>query len=463
MVSQALIHNALLALIIILTYPLGIVSRKLHKPLLRKFFHLFCGIIICFISYKTQFFIVAAGELLVWVSFHLPGALCLSGIMIPISGIFWIHMKRLGTLGDWTSDLSGLIMFSAWRCMFTTFNVFDGRKENIKRDVWKKLSIPEIPSFFDFFVYLYSFAGLFSGPILPFKVFIQMIEICENENEEKEDFRKALKPWIYALCECALAGLSMIIFPTNMVISEDFANMNNLRQIGVALIYTIFHSSRYVFAWFGGEAALVSQGGMRFPDLFDPEYCRSFRPEFYYTKRNLGGLVNEWNHSVHFFLKECIHTRILSLGGSNLLARAMTYGYSAFWHGFYPGYYIYAAAVMTNAILDGYRSKLCTHLFEKLFGKKITYYFDIIYTQVVNYYQGTIWDLLWAKPCIRFYVITKFSPFIFEVFLILIGFIYRKFGPRTPKSKNDKIEKEKKGENENDKKEEKEEVKEKND
>jgi hypothetical protein len=134
-----------------------------------------------------EFLIVAAGLLCVWVTLHFPGYLRLVTIIIPISGIFWIHMKRLGTIGDWRSDISGLIMFSSLRTILLTFNIFDGKKKVVKRKQWENMKLTYVPNIFDFFVYMFSFAGTFSGPLLPFNIFIKTLELEADEKAEKED------------------------------------------------------------------------------------------------------------------------------------------------------------------------------------------------------------------------------------------------------------------------------------
>jgi hypothetical protein len=423
-----------LCICIISEFPLGIISRKLHNLLARKIFHLIAGLVICYVIYKFEFLIVIAALLCVWVTLHFPGYARLLTILIPLGGIFWIHKKRLGTIDDWRSDVSGLIMFSSLRTILLTFNIFDGKKKEVKRKQWENMKLTFVPNLFDFFVYMFSFTGTFSGPILPFNIFIKTLELEADEKAEKEDIANGAKAFgltfIYAVC----SGLSTFLFPTKMIISDPFYENPYLVQILLSVLYSFFHTTRYMFAWTGCEASLKVQGATRFPDLFDPEYCRSFRPEIYFTQRHMGGLVNEWNHSVHFFLKECIHTRVLALGGGQLLARILTFLFSAFWHGFYPGYYIYAFAVMTNGIIDGYRLKLTTPLLTKIFGSKFTFVFDCFYTHICNYYQGAIWDLLMAKPVIEFFRRTKCGPFIFELCLIFIGFLYRMFGPRPPRA-----------------------------
>ncbi|EAX86679.1 MBOAT family protein [Trichomonas vaginalis G3] len=428
MVGKATIHNAFLTIGVVAGYPHGIVSRKLQNPLHRKLFHLICGLALSYALYGPSFLIVFLGDLIVYLTLFLPNPFILVGTLIPIAEIFYIHYTRLNTIGDWTSDLSGLIMFSALRLIMTTFNVFDGRKE-LKRENWKKMALSSPPPIFDFFVYLFSYSGLYSGPIVPFSAFKEILEMKSTPEEVSNDIKAGLKPFLLSLLNGFFYAICIKVFPTKMILEDKFYERPCFLQVVIAILYSYFHTSRYRFAWLGGEASLACQGAQRV-QTYDTQYCRSFRPEFYYTQRQLGGLVNEWNHSVHFFLKEFIHVRVLSIGGSNTVAKFCTYMFSAFWHGFYPGYYVYAMVVFSNAFVDSIRFKLFSPLLESTVGTKVATILDCVYTQSMNSYQGAGWDLLWLSPYFYFLKRTKFGPFLLEFALIAVGYTFRVLSPK---------------------------------
>lgn len=415
--DSALVHNAVLSALVLLPYPIGYITRKIPQPFLRRVFLFTLGIGFCYLLYGTSFYIVVCGCVFAWAIMHLPGTLCLSGISIPIIGIFWIHWKRLGNVGDWKSDLSGLIMFSAVRVWTTIMNVYDNQR-NPKRDYWKNFKISP-PPLVKFLVYIFSPIGLISGPILPYSAFEEIINQQSSDEEIKKDLKDGVNTYIYALIAMVIYGSSLILFPTNLIISPEFAAKPYIIRFIISVLYSAFHTSRYVFAWLGAEAGLRSIGSMNLPNL-DPNHCRSFRPESFFTIRHAGGLVNEWNHSIHIFLKENIHCRVLALGGPNIVARILTFAFSAFWHGFYPGYYMYAVIVMVFGALDGIRYKVTKPVFTRLLGEKGCFIFDCIHTQCMNYFNGTTWDLLWLEPCIRFHKIMKFIPILYEILLIVV-------------------------------------------
>lgn len=433
MVSKALIHNIVLTLGVVLGYPHGIISRKLQNPSYRKLFHLFSGLILCYLLYGLEFLYVALAELIVYLTLFLPNPINLSGILIPVCGVFYIHYKRLGTIGEWDSDLSGLIMFSALRLVMIIFNVFDGRR-NLKRQAWINMELKSPPNIFDYYVYLFSFTGLYSGPVLPFSVFHEMMELKSSQEEDDEDIKKGLKPFGLSFLNGFFHGLAVAFFPTKMILDEAFYDKPYIVVLAISFVFSLLHSSRYVFAWLGCESGLLAQGAHRIKS-FDPENCRSFRPEYFYKSRNLSLYVTEWNHSVHFFLKEFVYVRVISLNLPSIIAKASTFFVSAYWHGFYSGYYFYAFVVLVNSIVDYQRFKLFSPIIEKFFGESVAVTFDRAFSIFMNYYQGTGWDLLFASRYLMFFRKTYFGPFLFELLLILIGLIFR---PRFKQSREKK-------------------------
>jgi len=426
MVFSPFIHNAILFSAVVGALPLSFISRRIPNLNWRKFYHLFVGVVFCFLLYQRDFLYVAFGQLLVYFIMYLPGRWCLLGILIPISGIGFIHWKRLGNVDEWRSDISGLIMFSSIRLWTTIFNIFDGRRK-VERPQWKYAALEKVPSLFDFYVYLYNFIGLFSGPVVPLKAFLKVLEVNPKDDKENKSIKKDS---LLCLGKCLFFGVCygvcMMYFPNQKIISEPFQSYNYFIRFFYSVFFSFEHTTRYIFAWLGAEAGFIYMGCKLVED-FDTENFRSFRPKEYFSVRTVGDLTLEWNRSVHVFLKEYLHVRVISIGWHPLIAKLLTFLFSAYWHGFYPGYYIYAFLMVFISIIDQYRIKWTTPLFEKLLGKKIAFLFDCIWTQSLNYYASAGWDLLWFSHFLTFNKNMMFLPYVFEVLLVIIGYQARPY------------------------------------
>jgi len=67
-----------------------------------------------------------------------------------------------------------------------------------------------------------------------------------------------------------------------------------------------------------------------------------------------------WNHTVHLWLKHYVQNRLVAPGAKpTIIATLLTFGVSAFWHGFYPFYYFmfFMCGCFVEVAKDVYRSR----------------------------------------------------------------------------------------------------------
>jgi lysophospholipid acyltransferase len=72
-------------------------------------------------------------------------------------------------------------------------------------------------------------------------------------------------------------------------------------------------------------------------------------------------MITHWNHMIHIWLKHYIYLRTLKVGQKpGVLNNMATFLVSAFWHGFYPFYYImfFFAGLLGEVAKDFYRSRI---------------------------------------------------------------------------------------------------------
>jgi len=99
----------------------------------------------------------------------------------------------------------------------------------------------------------------------------------------------------------------------------------------------------YYYAWLSSEGALLIMGYGFHGKQADGSY-RWDRASNVYVRdmefaENLVQMTIKWNVATQRWLKYYVYTRLLS-SGHPALANPATYIVSAFWHGFYPGYYM---------------------------------------------------------------------------------------------------------------------------
>jgi lysophospholipid acyltransferase len=65
------------------------------------------------------------------------------------------------------------------------------------------------------------------------------------------------------------------------------------------------------------------------------------RPIEIETSQSLKGILDNWNIGTNQWLKHYVYLRIAPIGSKNTaFASLCAFATSAFWHGFYPGYYL---------------------------------------------------------------------------------------------------------------------------
>jgi len=71
-------------------------------------------------------------------------------------------------------------------------------------------------------------------------------------------------------------------------------------------------------------------------------------------------MMQSWNHQIHIWLKYYVYNRLLVPGKrAGFKENMATFCVSAFWHGFYPSYYImfFFTAMFSELARDVYRSR----------------------------------------------------------------------------------------------------------
>lgn len=418
----ALFKNGLFALTILCEYPLSIITRKFLKPQNRYFFHIFFGLIICLFLYRLYFFPVLLGCLLSYLLLFLPGSLCLTSIIVPFIMLIGIHSYKYFHAGEWSSDVSGLIMFSFLRITKLAFNVFDGRKppEKLKRKQWKEEALQNPPNMIHYLAYLFTFIGLYSGSFLPFKDFVATNDMTSSSEVISQDISSSIPYFISSFFICGVYGAGVQILPAKLILSESFKSKNYFSRFIISLVLSAVHTSRYIFVWICAEASWRALGAASINENF----VSSITPSVYYTSRKLSVLALEWNRAIHFCLKECLHVRLIVLGAPQFLAKVATFLMSAIWHGFYTGYYLLAALETIFGVVDELRFKWFTPMIENLFGAKFATLVDMVWVQSFNYFMGAPWDLYWAQYYWEFYATMKFIPFVCLIIMTAVGFVY---------------------------------------
>ncbi|KAF1777658.1 Membrane bound O-acyl transferase, MBOAT [Phytophthora cactorum] len=325
-------------------YPLAVVYKLLPGASLKHVFDVVLGVSIAqfvlgsgwvhsFISSFLTYLIVKFGP-----SKHAPGIVFLFNMLyMSASHIYRLYVDYMG----WTLDFTGPQMLLVIKLTSFAYNYYDGVKKVYEGR--QKLAIKEIPSLLEFFGYVYSFTTFLAGPAFEIREYLDVTSgkkfLVDGKYQQPSSVLAAFSKFLVGSLLMAAFAVYGPMYPLSNLHDPKIAAQPLLYQIRDLYITLIFCKTKYYSAWKIAEGATVLCGfgfegfnkdgssrgwnGVSNMDILGFEFSQSIR-----------AASRAWNKGTQNWLERYVYTRT----GNSLMA---TYFISAFWHGFYPGYYIF--------------------------------------------------------------------------------------------------------------------------
>uniref|UniRef100_A0A6B2L3V2 Uncharacterized protein n=1 Tax=Arcella intermedia TaxID=1963864 RepID=A0A6B2L3V2_9EUKA len=249
-----------------------------------------------------------------------------------------LHIYRQWTAYlSWTFDVTMQLMIVVQKLTTFGYNLYDGTKNPKPTPDQQKYAIKELPSYLEFLGWIYMPSNFSMGPTMEFNEYRDVVE----GNYPKTNILPALKMLGIAVICLVISQGGSIYFPISLMKDEEFLKNNSALAIHfTALIVAFIARFKYYFGFKVSEGAAVMAGlgyrkdektmkedweGMSNMDILRFETSYSFRDS-----------SNAWNTKTSLWLRRLVYDRVRA--PMNLYA---VYALSAFWHGFYPGYYLF--------------------------------------------------------------------------------------------------------------------------
>ena len=394
---------------------------------LRVILQLIFSSLMCFALYGSTCLYVLGAFIISYFLLYLPRKYILFSNIVPWTAVFIVHFYRAHYIkSGWGSDVSGLIMFCTLRFLYLSFEIYDGlNPQKNPRKVWEDWKLEKVPLLSEYLAFIFSFAGLFNGPVVPFKAWQTTIFIF-NTNISSTVLKRSFFSWLRSIFFGFSYAYLIKKWPCSYLLSPEFNALPYFTRLLHATCFSYFHAFRYIGAWAAGEAALIIMG-LTEQSVFEFEDCRSFRPKQYFTVRCARDMIREWNHTIHIMYKETVFCHLLNAKFSKVFASIIVFLISSFWHGLFTGYYADSAEFLFVEILDDIRFKNLSPLIEEYLGKEINQVIDTIWAQYITFFVNTCWDMYFASYYWKFLINVKFGPIIFLIFLDILGVILQKY------------------------------------
>ncbi|OQR86312.1 lysophospholipid acyltransferase [Achlya hypogyna] len=392
-------------------YPLALVFRAL-PPAGKHWFSFITGVLMAQFVLGSQWIhsFLAATTTYALVKFAPPTAapalvFVFNMAYLSASHLYRIYVDYLG----WSLDFTGPQMLLVIKLTSFAYNVYDGAVTDTKQSdrvlkVREALAVKALPSLVEFYGFAFCFATFLAGPAFEYRSYADAISGATLKLAHKAS----------ALTSCFAAGASKLLigvacmaaiakFGATFTLGGAFDDASSSLAYRVFAIYVALLLTRckYYAAWKVAEGATVLCGfgcegidangrvlgwnAVSNVDILGFEGGQSIRD-----------LSRAWNKGTQSWLERYVYSR----SGNSLAA---TYFVSAFWHGFYPGYYLFFLTVpLPTAVNRVARAKLRPYFVGNAVAKAV---YDVLgwlaTTVVINYLAVAFVSLSWSASISR--------------------------------------------------------------
>ena len=430
-----------------LCYPLGLIMNALPYGQIRHVFSFILGMWLMQFTLGVQWIHQLISSLVAYfLILILPRKT--ATFVVPTFAMLYLvfghlHRQYINYLG-YDLDFTGSQMVLTQKLYMIAFNLYDGEclakgKDSRAAKKCSAFALDKTPSLLEFLGYTFCFSSVLTGPATEFssyKIACEGKHLYDDKGKPKgkipSNFFPTLVPFLVSLLNLVLfVGLGStfpLLDPTDpqknipVILRPEFLEKPWLYRYGYMWVGLLGVRQKYYFAWKNAEGAqnIWYAGFEGFDDQGNPkgwDLSSNLNILEFETAPNVQTLSKEWNKKTSLWLTKYVYMRT----NGNL---AMVYALSAFWHGFYPGYYLFFLSVPLVTFCDRLGKKKISPYFSP---KKWTPYgiVSILSTSLVVEYFVSSFPLLafdwswntWKSHyffghigCVVFYIIVSMLP-----------------------------------------------------
>jgi hypothetical protein len=368
-------------------YPLGIIMWQIPFGKSRHLFSFLLGAFLLQFTIHHQWIhqlissLIAYAMILILPRKTLKTALPAFAMLYLTLG--HLHRQYVNYLG-WDLDFTGSQMVLTMKLYMIGFNLYDGEVlakgiEDRASKKCAKFAIKEVPGLLEFLGYTFCFSNILAGPATEYTVYLGAIEgtIFKTPDGKNGKIPSNLIPTLRPLLTSLLClGLFVTLgaqFPlldpddpqrnTPYILTAAFLSRPWLERFARCWLALLALRQKYYFGWKNAEGAqnIWYAGFDGFDEKGEPigwETSSNMDILGFELAPDVQLMTKNWNKKTSFWLTRYVYMRT----GGNLAA---VYSTSAFWHGFYPGYYIFFLSVPLLTFCDRMAKKKLSPLFSK--------------------------------------------------------------------------------------------------
>jgi lysophospholipid acyltransferase len=273
------------------------------------------------------------------------------------------HIRRQAANAPETVDVSGAQMVMVMKLTAFCWNVHDGRlKQEDLSDFQKQRAILHLPHILNYAGYVLFFPALFAGPAFDYVEYSNYITTAMFDlppgtdptkappTRKKRRIPRSGTPAMWKMAYGLLWIFAFLIFSgwynSWSLLGDDFMTHHFFNRVFKLYMFGMTARMKYYGVWSLTEGACILSG-IGYNGV-DPKTGRAnwdrlqnVRPWDIETAQNTRAYLGNWNINTNNWLRNYMYLRVTPKGKKpGFRATLATFVTSAFWHGFYPGYYL---------------------------------------------------------------------------------------------------------------------------
>ena len=319
-------------------------------------------------------FISAGGAYLISSKIHSPYMPWI-GFVFLMGHMSVNHIYRQAVNDPSVFDITGAQMVLVMKLTAFCWNVQDGRLPDAELSEQQRAhAIRTMPSMIDYVGYVFFFPALMAGPAFDYADYSQYITTTmftlppgtdPSKAPPTRKKRKIPRSGMPAVTKGVYGTLWLVAFIKfsswyypEFYLGDEYMQYNFFRRTWQLYMLGLTTRMKYYAVWSLSEGSCILSG-IGYNGL-DPKTGRAkwdrltnIKPLEIEAAQNARAYLGFWNINTNTWLKNYMYLRVTPKGQKpGFRATLATFVTSAFWHGFYPGYYmafILAALVQTAA------------------------------------------------------------------------------------------------------------------
>lgn len=260
-------------------------------------------------------------------------------------------------------DITGAQMVLVMKLSAFCWNVADGTQpEKNLSDFQKERAIKQLPGYLDFAGYVLFFPSLLAGPAFDYVDYKRWIEttmfevpagIDPSKKPPTRKKRKIPRSGTPAAWKAATGLFWLLLFLkfsgmyyNDLLTGPGYMNYGFFHRVFILHMLGVTTRLKYYGVWTLTEGACILSGlGYKGVDpttgKVSWDRLQNVNPWGVESAQNSRAYLGNWNINTNNWLRNYIYLRVTPRGKKpGFRASMATFVTSAFWHGFYPGYYL---------------------------------------------------------------------------------------------------------------------------